>query len=183
MMREQSRGLWTAPLSDDQICEAIAFGVHRYPDAASIDDDPYSLWVPHVNVLLSIGSAFGRISAYVGSLQGNTEALDGNVINEINTNEAFAAGYFIVRIISGHEIVSVVRYKDGEDGRVEESMNAIERGKSRTGQFVIACMFANPSPPWESIHFEVLVPEPKKWFSKQTYSTNATEFAFDGDLH
>lgn len=65
-MSAQSKGLWTAPFSSKQIEAAIAFGVQHYPDAASLENDPYDIWVPHVNALLSIGTAFGRIAAYIG---------------------------------------------------------------------------------------------------------------------
>jgi hypothetical protein len=145
-----------APLSEEQIEEACAFG-----KSTSLSDDPYNISFPKCAVLLTVGTAFGRISAYARTMELEHKPLDRELINTINNNSDLRSGYS-VQAISSHKGISIMRCMVKHEKSGRDTFHAHENMTNgsvsfRGGKFIQTGHFENPVYPTEWDFFEVAV--------------------------
>jgi hypothetical protein len=148
-------GLFIPPLSADRIQAALEFGRLQYSSLAQAESDPYDVFVPEVSVLVSIGTAFGRIAAYAGQVARTGAQIDLSVVESINFMPHFKS-HFNVRLISKHKRLSIMATDIGNGMPQQMEQATVE--KNGNGTYSQTCLFPNPATAKGEKGFEIGVP-------------------------
>jgi hypothetical protein len=162
LTRLEPKGIWKAPLSEEQVAQAITFGLQSYPDEKSLERDPYDSWVEDAKIFITFGTAFGRIAAYAGAQKRKTEELDNDIIKTINNNPTFVAGYFTIRLLSTSRFTSVLRYTFDADspGGCRDYIKMAQKVCRKNGDtWHLSGAFPNPAPLYSYANFELGIPQ------------------------
>jgi hypothetical protein len=104
---QEEPGILRPPLSAEQIQAALLFGSTFYSKSKDFDNDPYTQWLPNTGLLITLGTAFGRIAAYGGVCARTGERPDPSIVEQINLHPLLGTHYQM-QSMSKHRLVSCI---------------------------------------------------------------------------
>lgn len=147
---QEEPGILKPPLTAEQIQAALLFGSAFYKAPESFENDPYTQWLPKARLLLTLGTAFGRIAAYGGACARTGEKTDPSIIEQINFHPMFETHYWM-QAMSKHKFVSCIVV--GGTSQMEN----LERER-HDRRYTETWSFPYPENPWDLVAYEVFIP-------------------------
>lgn len=148
----EPRGLWSGPLTVEQLNQAVAWGIDRASVAE--EDDPFSSWLDDMKVLVTVGTPFERVSTYARTMTRDGKPIDASDVQRINATPMFEAHYGL-KFTSSVKTLSVMRIADTNGKRHYDRMLGAEYwGTGRTRHQI--AFFTYPSSKVATQRFEIV---------------------------
>jgi hypothetical protein len=109
-MKFEPRGLWKAPLTDEQVSQAIDYGTQWATKGEFPIQEAFLVeFNKDLQATVSVSTAFERIAVYACQQVARAEPIDSAFVEMINSNPIFQTHYTL-DIVSPHKVLSVLRF-------------------------------------------------------------------------
>lgn len=124
LRRLKPEGLWRAPFTDEQVEQAIAFGIATAAEGELAIHEVFNIEVNKATeAIVNCSTLFERLAVLAAQQTSRNEPIDRDQIDAMRHNPVFATHYTL-DIISPHKSLNVVRFFPGERVEMEVAYRA-----------------------------------------------------------